>query len=61
MKVLMNTTNAHGNKIKKIKPIFIKLEPDREYTPHVVSDDDLPDVPEENFTQEERGNNRLIQ
>ena len=44
-------TNAHGNKIKKLKPILIKSEPDREYTRHVVSDDDLPAVPEENFTQ----------
>ena len=31
-------TNAHGNKIKKLKPIFIKLEPDREYTHHIESD-----------------------
>ena len=44
-------TKEHGNKIKKLKPIFIKSEPDREYTHHVVSDDDLPAVPEENFTQ----------
>ena len=44
-------TNAHGNKIKNLKPILIKSEPDREYTHHVVSDDDLPAVPEENFTQ----------
>ena len=44
-------TNAHGNKIKKLKPILIKSEPDREYTCHVVSDDDLIAVPEENFTQ----------
>ena len=44
-------TDAHGNRIKKLKPILIKLEPDREYTHHVVSDDDLPAVPEENFTQ----------
>ena len=44
-------TDAHGNKIKKLKPILIKSEPDREYTYHVVSDDDLPAVPEENFTQ----------
>ena len=34
-----------------IKPIFIKSEPDREYTHHIGSDDDLPAVPEENFTQ----------
>ena len=44
-------TNAHGNKITKLKLIFIKSEHDREYTSHVVSDDDLPAVPEENFTQ----------
>ena len=44
-------TNAHGNKIKKLKPILIKSEPDREYTCHIVSDDDLPAVPKENFTQ----------
>ena len=35
----------------KLKPILIKSEPDREYTCHVVSDADLPAVPEENFTQ----------
>ena len=44
-------TDTHGNKIKKLKPILIKSEPDREYTHHVVSDNDLPVVPEENFTQ----------
>ena len=44
-------TDAHGNRIKKLKPIFIKSEPDREYTCHIESDDDLPAVPEENFTQ----------
>ena len=44
-------TDAHGNKIKKLKPIFIKSEPDREYTHHIGSDDDLPAVPEESFTQ----------
>ena len=43
--------DAYGNKIKKLKPIFIKSEPDREYACHVASDDDLPAVPEENFTQ----------
>ena len=41
-------TNAHGNRIKKLKPIFIKSEPDREHTCHIHSDDDLPAVPEEN-------------
>ena len=44
-------TDVHSNKIKKIKPILIKSEPDIEYTCHVVSDDDLPAVHEENFTQ----------
>ena len=31
--------------------MFIKTEPDREYTQHVHSDDNLPNVPEDNFTQ----------
>ena len=44
-------TDAHSNRIKKLKPIFIKSEPDREYTHHIESDDDLPVAPEENFTQ----------
>ena len=43
--------HVHSNKIKKLKPTLIKSEPDREYTHHVVSDDDIPAVPEENFTQ----------
>ena len=44
-------TDAHGNKIKKLKLLLIKSEPDREYTQHIPSDDNLPTVPEENFTQ----------
>ena len=44
-------TDAHGNKIKKLKPMLIKSKPDREYTQHVLSGDNLPAVPEENFTQ----------
>ena len=44
-------TEGHGKKIKKLKPLLIKSEPDREYTHHVISDDNLPAVPEENFTQ----------
>ena len=43
-------TNAQGNRIKKLKPMFIKSKPDREHTHHVDSDDNLPAVPEENFT-----------
>ena len=34
-----------------MKPLLIKSEPDREYAQHIPSDDDLPPVPEENFTQ----------
>ena len=45
-------TDVQGNKVKKLKPIFIKSEPNREYTQHVDSDDNLPAVPEENFIQE---------
>ena len=44
-------TDAQGNKVKKLKPIFIKSEPEREHTHHIDSSDDLPAVPEENFTQ----------
>ena len=44
-------TDAQGNKIKKLKPILIKSKPNREHTCHVDSDDNLPAVPEENFTQ----------
>ena len=35
-------TDAHGNKIKKLKPFLIKSEPDRNYVQHIPSDDDLP-------------------
>ena len=44
-------TDAQGNKIKKLEPLLSKSEPDREYTQHIPSDDNLPAVPEENFTQ----------
>ena len=44
-------TDAQGNKIKKLKPLLIKSEPDREYVQHIHSDDNLPAVPEENFLQ----------
>ena len=45
-------TDAQGRKIKKLKPILIKSEPDREYTHHIHSDNDLPRIPEDRFTQE---------
>ena len=44
-------TDAHGNRVKKLKPLLIKSEMDREYAQHIPSDDNLPAVPEENFTQ----------
>ena len=50
--VIEYITDVQGNKVKKLKPIFIKSEPDREHTQHVDSDGNFPAVPEENFTQE---------
>ena len=44
-------TDAHGNKVKKLKPLLIKSEPDREYVHHIHSDNNLPAVPEDNFVQ----------
>ena len=44
-------TDAHGNKVKKLKPLLIKSEPDREYAQHIHSDDYLPAVPKNNFLQ----------
>ena len=35
-----------------MKPVFIKSKPDRDHDLHVNSNDNLPDVPEENFTRE---------
>ena len=44
-------TDAQGKKVKKLKLLLIKSEPDREYTQHIHSDDNLPNVPEDNFIQ----------
>ena len=44
-------TDAKGNRIKKLKPLFIKSEPNKTYVQHIPSDDELPSVPESNFTQ----------
>ena len=43
--------DAQGRKIKKPKPLLIKSEPDREYTQHIHSDDNIPNVPEDNVMQ----------
>ena len=45
-------TDPQGRRIKKLKPLLITTEPDREYVQHIHSDDNLPDVPEDNFMQE---------
>ena len=42
-------TDAQGNEIKKLKPLLIKSEPDREYVQHIHSDDNLPAVHKEIF------------
>ena len=42
---------AQGRKVNRLKPLLIKSEPDREYTQHIHSDDNLPNVPEDNFMQ----------
>ena len=44
-------TDAQGRKVKKLKPLLIKSEPDREYTQHIHSDDNLPNIPEDRFIQ----------
>ena len=44
-------TDAQGNKVKRLKPILIKSEPDRQYVQHIHTDDNLSAVPEDNFTQ----------
>ena len=44
-------TDAQGRKVKKLKPLLIKMEPDKEYIQHVHSDNNLPDVPENKFIQ----------
>ena len=44
-------TDAHGNKIKKLNPLLIKSKPNRNYVQYILSDDDLPAMPESNFMQ----------
>ena len=45
--IVVYITDAQGNKVKKLKPLLIKSEPDREYVQHIHSDDNLRVVPEE--------------
>ena len=44
-------TDAHGNKVKKLKPLFIKSELNKVYVQHIPSDDELPAILESNFIQ----------
>ena len=44
-------TDAQGRKVKKLKPLLINSEPDKEYIQHIHSDDNLSNVPEDNFMQ----------
>ena len=44
-------TDSKGNRVKRLKPLFIKSEPNKTYVQHLPSDDELPSVPEENFNQ----------
>ena len=44
-------TDSKGNKVKKLKPLFMKSEPNKTYVHHIPSDDELPSVPEEKFNQ----------
>ena len=50
-------TDSQGNKVKKLKPLFIKSEPNKTYVHPVPSVDELPSVPEENFNQKTRNYN----
>ena len=47
-------TDTQGNKVKKLKLLLIKSEPNSTYVQHIPSDDELPVVPEDKFTQREK-------
>ena len=49
--IIEHIIDAQGRKVKKLKPLLIKSEPDREHVHHIHSDDNLPSIPEEHFTQ----------
>ena len=44
-------TDSKGNRVNRLKPLFIKSEPNKTYIQHLPSDDELPPVPEEKFHQ----------
>ena len=43
--------DSKGNRVKKLKPLLIKSQPNKTYVQHLPSDDELPPVPEEKFHQ----------
>ena len=49
--VIEYITDAQERKVKKLKPLLIKSEPDREYVHYIHSDDNLPYISEKEFTQ----------
>ena len=49
--IIEHIIDAQGRKVKKLKPILIKSEPDREHVHHIHSNDNLPSISEEYFTQ----------
>ena len=46
-------TDSKGNRVKKLKPLFIKSKPNKTYVQHIPSDDELPSVPEDKFNQKQ--------
>ena len=44
-------TDSKANRVKRLKPLFIKSEPNKTYIQHIPSDDELPSVLEEQFHQ----------
>ena len=46
-------TDSKGNRVKRLKPLFIKFEPNKTYVQHLPSDDELPPVSEEKFHQKQ--------
>ena len=53
-------TDGQGRRVKKLKPLLIKSEPDREHVHYVHSDDNLPSVSEDKFTQKTRDNYQFL-
>ena len=49
-------TDTQGNNIKKLRPLLIKTEPEREYIQYIHNNDNLPAVSEDNFYAKERSN-----